>query len=100
MIHFLFYMTCDVHALRSACIVYGTAIRMPASAPYAAAAHRRVRRLVGDRHEDPVGLREDALYAAQDTVGVEDDGIVVDRGAQDLDKLWKLRILQRRDILR
>ena len=59
-----------------------------------------VRRLVGDRHEDPVGLREDALHAAQDTVGVEDDGIVVDRGAQDLDKLWKLRIPQRRDILR
>ena len=59
-----------------------------------------VRRLVGDRHEDPVGLREDALHAAQDTVGVEDDGIVVDRGAQDLEKLWKLRIPQRRDILR
>ena len=59
-----------------------------------------VRRLVGDRHEDPVGLREDALHAAQDAVGVEDDGIVVDRCAQRLDKLWKLRIPQRRDILR
>ena len=59
-----------------------------------------VRRLVGDRHEDPVGLREDALHAAQDAVGVEDDGIVVDRCTQGLDKLWKLRVPQRRYILR